>query len=175
MTDRISIGIIFLLLFAACSTRTQLSQLSYTEDLSVHRQLNTSGSTTKDDLISTYEAMAEEKVESATVTREYFDHEITTELQSWLDSLTYYNIKRGYVQGFTVQVYNGRMREEAFEVRDLLYELIEEEPEVTYVQPYFRVRVGSYLEQIQALFMKKQLEHEFPQAIVIPERIYFKK
>ena len=98
------------------------------------------------------------------------DH--TAQVDTLLEILAAQNQSLGYVQGFTVQVYSGSSRETASKARiDVFRVLIGFEPEIKYVQPNFKVKVGKFTERLEAQWVYAQLKPEFPQAIIIPERI----
>jgi hypothetical protein len=97
---------------------------------------------------------------------------ITTSLNSSLDSVNRMNIARGFVNGYTIQVYSGVKREEALNTkRQLSTSISGIDVEVQYVQPNFRVRAGKYYDRIQAQKDYIAIRKYFPNAIVLPERI----
>ena len=100
--------------------------------------------------------------------------DVTSEITELIDTLNALGKSRKYIQGFTVQVYNGKNREEAFKAKERVYSLnLGFEPEVVYVQPNFKVKIGQYIERIEARRTQNKLATEFTNAIVIPDRIYF--
>jgi hypothetical protein len=153
-----------------CSTGSQLSITPYEEDLSVHRK----DALEPENEIDYEELLEAGDTEASDIGKYEFESDISADLNSLLDSLHYYNKLRGYVEGYTVQIYNGRSREEAFEMKKRLYEVLEIEAEVSYVQPNFKVKVGQYLDQFEALKVQKQIEEDFNNVLVIPERISLK-
>jgi hypothetical protein len=101
-------------------------------------------------------------------------NDISKEIEILIDTINSYSRKREFIMGFTVQVYTGRNREEAFKAKEIIYEITEEyDPEVSYIQPNFKVKIGKFLERIEARRLKESLKDDFPNAIVIPERLYF--
>ena len=71
-----------------------------------------------------------------------------------------------------MQVYSGPSRESASKARiDVFKVLMGFEPEVRYVQPNFKVKVGKFTDRLEAQWVYGQLKPEFPQAIIIPQRI----
>jgi hypothetical protein len=82
---------------------------------------------------------------------------------------------RPVVQGFTVQVYAGSSRNAANEAKEKVYQTLQNvSPELEYIQPNFKVKVGQFIDRLEAQKMYAQLREEFPQALIIPEKIYLK-
>ncbi len=153
-----------MLLAMACSPRTlQTSSLenNYYEDLSLYRP-------------SYYhqDSPAEKQPESPLLSDLPVANDQTAELDTLLEMLAAQNQSLEYVQGFTVQVYSGNSREVASKARiDVFKVLVGFEPEIRYVQPNFKVKVGKFVDRLEAQWVYGQLKPEFPRAIIIPERI----
>lgn len=78
-----------------------------------------------------------------------------------------------YVDGYTIQVYTGSSRETAMEAKGKVNELNPDlKPSVQYHQPNYKVKVGQYTDRLKAHEIFESLKKEFPQALLIPERIY---
>jgi hypothetical protein len=147
------------------TTGTKTPAGKYAEDLSVLRpkvELDTAknGKNTDSNINNRTTRYVEPKVA------------ITTSLNSSLDSVNRMNIARGFVNGYTIQVYSGVKREEALNTkRQLSTSISGIDVEVQYVQPNFRVRAGKYYDRIQAQKDYIAIRKYFPNAIVLPERI----
>ena len=156
--------IFFLMLAVACSPRSlQTSSIGddYYEDLSLFRP-------------SYYhqESPLNEEGERPFSIDVPIENDHTAQVDTLLEILAAQNQSLGYVQGFTVQVYSGNSRETASKARINVFRvLIGFEPEIKYVQPNFKVKVGKFTERLEAQWVYAQLKPEFPQAIIIPERI----
>ncbi|CAN5459875.1 hypothetical protein BH23BAC1_BH23BAC1_02610 [soil metagenome] len=99
-------------------------------------------------------------------------NDITFRLNNLLDSMQVRNSEQRLIQGYTVQVYSGNSREAANEAKSLVYKLFpESRPETTYVQPNYKVKVGKYLNRVEAQKLFAKLKSDFPGALVIPEKI----
>jgi hypothetical protein len=73
--------------------------------------------------------------------------------------------------GFTVLVYSGVDREAAFKTRDDLYTNYEGlKVEMQFQQPRYLVKVGRFINRIEAQAYFHQLRTEFPLARIVPER-----
>ncbi|MDA0193733.1 MAG: SPOR domain-containing protein [Bacteroidetes bacterium] len=100
---------------------------------------------------------------------------INDELDSVLTLMTLKNLEIGYLPGFSIQIYSGRSREEANNAKQAVYDLLEDETAVVYYdQPVFRVKVGKYFSKLEAEKNFRTLKDNFPQALVLPERIRIK-
>ena len=100
---------------------------------------------------------------------------INDELDSILRLMTLKGLETGYLSGFSLQIYSGRSREEANNAKQAAYHLLEDERAVVYYdQPVFRVKAGRYFSKIEAEKSFRTLKDNFPQALVLPERIPIK-
>ncbi|MEO1219024.1 MAG: SPOR domain-containing protein [Bacteroidota bacterium] len=96
-------------------------------------------------------------------------HDITQELDTLLQDLKAYYAMLDTVQGYTIQVYTGRSRARAMQIKQVLdthYAPLQ--PEINYKQPCFTVRIGSFLDRLEAYKMYVQVKSMIPQAIVRP-------
>jgi len=73
--------------------------------------------------------------------------------------------------GFTVLVYSGVDRESAFKTRDDLYTNYEGmKVEMQFQQPRYLVKVGRFINRIEAQAYFHKLREEFPAARIVPDR-----
>ena len=160
----LSLCLLLLILAVSCSPKT-LNTASvgddYQEDLSLYRPnyYNT----------ETIEKQEPDQTSDADV---LVENDNTAQIDTLLQILATQNQSLDYIQGFTVQVYSGPSRESASKARiDVFKVLMGFEPEVRYVQPNFKVKVGKFTDRLEAQWVYAQLKPEFPQAIIIPQRI----
>ncbi|MEQ9300994.1 MAG: SPOR domain-containing protein [Cyclobacteriaceae bacterium] len=148
------------------TTKPTTSQVTtYDEDLSYLRPAAAALEGTDD------ESMADNTVEKPHVEPQYH---IKSELDSVLSTIRASRGEIEFLNGFTVQVYSGNNREQANEIKTQVYETFEEyEPEISYIQPNFKVKIGQFFDRLEANKVYTRVKAEFPKAIVIPERIYF--
>jgi hypothetical protein len=137
----------------------------YTEDLSVWRP------------------QAQEQVDTAktanttpdrTRTNQYVEarYAVTNEVNTVLDSIYADNLNKGFIDGYTIQVYSGIKREDALNVKKKLTQSLPDlASDVQYRQPNFRVRTGKYYTRLEAQKDYLAVKRYFPNAIVIPDRI----
>lgn len=102
-------------------------------------------------------------------------HDLADEIDSVMSIIKASRSEVKFLNGYTVQVYSGNNREQAKEAKNKVYELFEAyDPEITYIQPNFKVSVGKFYDRLEANRVYIDLKKEFPNAIVLPERIFFK-
>lgn len=76
------------------------------------------------------------------------------------------------IDGFTIQVYSGTDRENARKIRGKLISMLpDEEASLYYDEPNFKVKVGAFYTRLEAQKSFQMVSKEFPNAIIIPERI----
>jgi len=97
---------------------------------------------------------------------------VNNKVDGVLDSINTFTMTRRFIDGYTIQIYSGQNREEAMNTR----RRVGSDPsglnaELEYVQPKFRVRVGSYYSRLEAQKDLVRLKRAFPNAILVPEKI----
>lgn len=76
-----------------------------------------------------------------------------------------------FFNGFTVLVYSGLDRDLAFKTRNDLYSSFPEiNAEMQYEQPRYLVKVGRYINRIEALSVYEKLKAQFPATRIIQDR-----
>lgn len=136
----------------------------YSEDLSVWRP----------DMAKVVDSAKTTTTAERTRTNQYVEakYAVNREVDTILDSIYAENRERGFVDGYTIQVYSGIKREDALNVRKKLSQSLPElDSEVQYRQPNFRVRSGQYFSRLEAQKDYLAVKRYFPNAIVIPDRI----
>ena len=99
-------------------------------------------------------------------------HDINSEMSAIMDSVIYYNKNKTFLT-YTIQVYIGRSREEANQVREKVYRVLpDEKPALGYKQPSWKVTVGEYYDRVEAYKTLTTLKGVFPGAMLVPERKY---
>ncbi|HLU88700.1 MAG TPA: hypothetical protein VKZ51_02635 [Cyclobacteriaceae bacterium] len=76
-----------------------------------------------------------------------------------------------YFSGFTILVYSGVDRDLAFKTRNDLYSHFPDiKAEMQYQQPRYLVKVGRYINRIEALPLYEKVNSQFPAARIIQDR-----
>jgi hypothetical protein len=100
--------------------------------------------------------------------------DVTDEVNVILDSMYEIN-KRTQFPKFTIQIHNSNIRELADSARIEVYRILPaEKPVLEFIAPSYRVKVGSYYNQLEAYQTLLKLKEHFPNAIIVPESVYFK-
>jgi len=162
------ITVIGALLLSGCGpkviTGTSAGTGKYSEDLSVWRPQAT----------KTVDSVKTPTTPERTRTSQYVEarYAVNGQVDTILDSIYRENHERGFVDGYTIQVYSGIKREDALNVRKKMTQSLPDlESEVQYRQPNFRVRTGQYFSRLEAQKDYLAVKRHFPNAIVIPDRI----
>ncbi len=155
----------FLLLMYACGPKTVpvSTEEEYHEDLS---------STLPE--IGKYKSPVQEKerIEKASFQEPYMD--ITTKLDIVLDTIAGINKDIPKVQ-YTVLVHNSNSRQAADEARKNVFRVMPDaNPIMQFISPSYRIKVGNYNNKIEAYKTLVKLKDMFPNAVIVPEQVYFK-
>lgn len=90
-----------------------------------------------------------------------------------MDSLTSY-LKANPIKyaGYRILLYSGQSSEEANKIKKQFYLLNADDNVYTeYKQPSFRVKVGNYLNRIEANYYLEAYKKTFPNAMILPDQI----
>lgn len=153
------------ILLDACSPKTVpvSTQEEYHEDLT---------STLPE--VSKYESPVRERtsVEKQEFMEPYMD--ITYKLDVILDTIARVNQDIPNIQ-YTVLVHNSNSRQAADEARKNVFRVMPDaNPKMQFISPSYRVKVGSYSDKIEAYKTLVKLKNMFPNAVIVPEQVYFK-
>ncbi|MDW3196654.1 MAG: hypothetical protein R8G66_30030 [Cytophagales bacterium] len=146
--------------FWACKPSQPTQVTNYSEDLSIHRP----------DFSPAEDTPVEQEVELQDPV-ELTGH-LRAELDSVLSIIVAGNLKKTYWDGYTIQVYNGLNREQAYGVRKAVENMELGLPvRLEYRQPNYKVKVGLYFNQLTAHSDLMNLKKEFSASLLIPEKI----
>ena len=94
---------------------------------------------------------------------------ITDQLDLLLACKKAANERVKYIHGYTIQLYTGSSRDDAFKIRNKIYKYYPEiTPEVIYDVPNYTVKIGKFLDKLEAYFMYGTIRKRVPQAIIRP-------
>jgi SPOR domain len=83
---------------------------------------------------------------------------------------TYERVVSRKTEGWRIQIYRGRSREEAEKAKKKAYELLPRvTPYLTYSAPTYRVKVGDFLEPSEYITVYKVLKRQFSTALPVPD------
>jgi len=96
---------------------------------------------------------------------------INQDLERRIGQITEENDKEKFVNGFTILIYSGADRERAFEARNDVYsEFPDIQTYMEYNQPRYLVKVGRYINKIEALATYEKMNENFPSSRITPDR-----
>ena len=92
--------------------------------------------------------------------------------QAAVNKLTSKMTSSGHFKGYRLQVLNSRSRDEAFKIKSELLQLFPEQKSyVLFQSPYFKVRIGNFIEKADALSFRNLLAKKYPQTAYVVEDI----
>lgn len=155
------------MLIWSCKTSSVSSSTtsSYSEDLSALRP-----PLTKSDTAASVKTPATGQVIKNTSSLPA--NALRTDLDSVNNIIAEQNKGRHVVDGYTIQVYTGSDREGAMQAKAKVAEINPDlSATVQYIQPNYKVKAGQYTDRLEAHEIFESLKKDFPQALLIPERI----
>ncbi len=177
---------IFLVILSACSSKVVSSKGSssgtsnsktshkkldkiYEEDLSQYlpkyKKLNEAGDTLSDD---------KNKSKKAYLTEEPMH--INKKLDAILDTISVRNKGVRYANGFRIQIYVGNDRKAADDAKIYTYQTYPEIfPYLSYQQPIYKVKIGDFLNRMDAERYFVNIKESYPSAMILPDRVEIKR
>lgn len=96
---------------------------------------------------------------------------VDQELERAMQGIVEENKKNMFYNGFSILVYSGVDRELAFETRNNIYsEFPDIQANMEYQQPRYLVKIGKYINRIEALSMYEKINENFPSARIVPDK-----
>ncbi|WP_154855943.1 hypothetical protein [Cyclobacterium xiamenense] len=96
---------------------------------------------------------------------------IDQELGRKINEIIAENDKEMFLTGYTILIYSGVDREAAFEIRNEAYtEIPDIQTYMEYEQPRYLVKVGRYINKIEALATYEKMKGVFPGSRIISDR-----
>lgn len=157
-----SLALLLLVITSTAGTwRRKNAQSAYSENLAVHRKQFKITKTTNRKL--------GRKVYRKKTGYIPLVHAINDQLDYLLARKKAVNEKEKYILGYTIQVYAGRSREKAFQIKHKLYARYPTiTPEVIYRLPNYTVSIGRFLDKLEAYPTYDTIRRWMPQAIIRP-------
>ena len=166
MIDRsnstLRLRVLLLLMTATAGTWGKKAPLStYSEDLAVHRK--------KFQISQQPVKQPSQKWSKKKPVYVLPVHAVTDQLDYLLACKKLASEQIKHILGYTIQVYAGGSREAAFKARNKLYMHYPAiKPEVKYNLPNYTVRIGNFLDQLEAYTVYTAIKKRMPQAIIRP-------
>jgi hypothetical protein len=99
-------------------------------------------------------------------------NDVTAKVDAAMEQLAVANKSVRYAQGYRIQIYSGNNRDEANSARNRSYALFPEiTPHIVYNQPTFRVKVGDFVDRLDAQRVYAGLLADFPNAMVVQDKV----
>ncbi len=99
-------------------------------------------------------------------------NDINKFLTEKLDSVYSYNSNICCADGYRVLIYAGTSSEEATMQRNNAYDILPQEKSYKeWRQPSFKVKVGDFVDKLEAYYAYASLVKIFPNAIVVPDKV----
>jgi len=112
------------------------------------------------------------RAEKAEFREPYTD--VTTKLEEVLDTMAAVNKDIPHLK-YTILVHNSNSRQAADEARKNVFRVLPDaDPKMQFISPSYRVKVGSYFDKIDAYPTLVRLKEFFPNAVIVPEQVFFK-
>lgn len=176
---------IFLVTLSACSPKVVSSKSSttsastksshkkidkiYEEDLSQYlpkyKQLNEANDTLNSPKKNTKKAYLTEE-----------PMHINKKLDAILDTISLKNKSIRYANGFRIQIYVGNDRKAADDAKIYTYQTYPEiYPYLSYQQPIYKVKIGDFLNRMDAERYFLTIKDYYPSAMILPDRVEIKR
>ena len=159
---KIFVAFIIILGISSCGALTKVDKgadvyANYSEDLSATR--------------ISYPSIKEIEAKQLEVNATSAVEPINTDLNTALNNMTTKNIEEKYYSGFTILVYSGVDRDLAFQTRNNLYALHPDAKiDMQFQQPRYLIKVGKYVNRIEAQSNFHKLKENFPSSQIIQDR-----
>lgn len=102
-------------------------------------------------------------------------HTINEEMDSVSSVLADVYEKYRISNGYRIQIYSGGKQSEARDAREKAHEIVGKVPiYIEWESPVFRVKVGDYLDKLRAFRIYQQLQEEFENALLVPDKVKLK-
>ena len=139
------------------------------EDLSQYRPRYKSS--TEPEIISTEKATT---MPSSTVTDAPMH--VNKRLDAILDTIAMHNKSIKFTNGFRIQIYVGNDRKAADDAKIYTYQKYPEIfPYLSFQQPIYKVKIGDFLNRMDAERYFSDVKDLFPAAMILPDRVEIKK
>jgi hypothetical protein len=92
-------------------------------------------------------------------------------MDSLREQLYEFNRNVKSIQGYRILVYSGSDREEAQRIETDIRTNFQERADMSYDKPNFRIRVGSYIQRLEAYKTYMKLRKNYPNAIIVLDKI----
>ena len=155
------------------STTTQLpskkNEKDYEEDLSQYRLRFKSANETETSTES-------QPIQASKTTYSDSPLHVNKKLDAILDTIAMRNKSVKFTNGFRIQIYVGNDRKSADDAKIYTYQKYPEIfPYLSYQQPIYKVKIGDFLNRMDAERYYSDIKDLYPSAMILPDRVEIKK
>ena len=146
------------------------NEKTYEEDLSIYRPKFKSGDE------SNKQTSASQPVQSSKSTVSDSPLHVNKKLDAILDTIAMRNKSVKFTNGFRIQIYVGNDRKSADDAKIYTYQKYPEIfPYLSYQQPIYKVKIGDFLNRMDAERYYSDIKDLYPSAMILPDRVEIKK
>ncbi|PWK26221.1 sporulation related protein [Arcicella aurantiaca] len=159
------------------STTSQSSNSSFPkkntdEDLSLYRPKFKSSTDTE----SNSQSNSSQPVQASKTPLSDMPLHVNKKLDAILDTIAMRNKSIKFTNGFRIQIYVGNDRKAADDAKIYTYQKYPEIfPYLSYQQPIYKVKIGDFLNRMDAERYYADLKELYPSAMILPDRVEIKK
>lgn len=101
---------------------------------------------------------------------------VNKKLDAILDTIAMRNKSMKFTNGFRIQIYVGNDRKSADDAKIYTYQKYPEIfPYLSYQQPIYKVKIGDFLNRMDAERYYSDIKDLYPSAMILPDRVEIKK
>lgn len=101
---------------------------------------------------------------------------VNKRLDAILDTIAMHNKSIKFTNGFRIQIYVGNDRKAADDAKIYTYQKYPEIfPYLSYQQPIYKVKIGDFLNRMDAERYFSDIKELYPSAMILPDRVEIKK
>ena len=142
----------------------------YEEDLSVYRPKFKSANE------SDTQSSDSQPIQSSKSTISDSPLHVNKKLDAILDTIAMRNKSVKFTNGFRIQIYVGNDRKAADDAKIYTYQKYPEIfPYLSYQQPIYKVKIGDFLNRMDAERYYSDIKDLYPSAMILPDRVEIKK
>jgi SPOR domain len=142
----------------------------YEEDLSIYRPKFKSANETDT------QSSDSQPVQASKTTFSDSPLHVNKKLDAILDTIAMRNKSVKFTNGFRIQIYVGNDRKAADDAKIYTYQKYPEIfPYLSYQQPIYKVKIGDFLNRMDAERYYSDIKDLYPSAMILPDRVEIKK
>ncbi len=146
------------------------SEKAYEEDLSIYRPKF------KSDKESDTQSSDSQPVNSSRLAVSDAPLHVNKKLDAILDTIAMRNKSVKFTNGFRIQIYVGNDRKSADDAKIYTYQKYPEIfPYLSYQQPIYKVKIGDFLNRMDAERYYSDIKDLYPSAMILPDKVEIRK